>query len=210
VPSRWSRKEQVVEYLSGLNEYLDAHYKESVFDAAAREGLLWEMHTHSQGIIRARITQVLVYDLKLDTGSGKDEVLPKIQIKCLYPESIADSIKPLLAVDRKVRDLELAPHLSPRYRHHVKNKTLFPLMKEKSVLIFTLLGGEIIKGIVAGFTRYDITTHMKRGIPITLLRHAIYDIRDKRGRCYLKSSQETLQDWKKSSLYIQEEAESTS
>ncbi len=192
-----------MEYLSGLSEYLEAHYSESMFDAAAREGLPWEMHTHSLGIIRARITKVLTYDLRLDTGSSKDEVLPKIQIKCLYPERAADSVKPLLAVDRKVRDLEFSPHLSPRYRHHVKNKTLFPLMKEKSVLFFTLLGGEIIKGIVAGFTRYDITILLKRAIPLTLLRHAIYDLRDKRGRCYLKSSQENLQDWKKSSLYVE-------
>jgi len=196
-----------VEYLSGLKEYLDAHYNESVFDAAALEGLPWEMHTHSQGIIRARIIQLLTYDLRVDTGSGKDEVLPKIQIKCLYPESLADSVKPLVGLDGKVKNLELAPHLSPRYRHHVKNKTLFPLMKEKTVLFFTLLGGEIIKGIVAGFTRYDITAHMRNALPITLLRHAIYDVRDKRGRCYLKSSQEKLQDWKKSSLYVSEDAQ---
>jgi hypothetical protein len=196
-------------YLSGLNEYLDAHYSESVFDTAAKEGRLWEMHLHSQWIIKARITEVLTYDLELDTGSSKDEVLPKVQIKCLYPESIADSAKPLVGMNRKVKDLELAPHLSPRYRNHVKNKTLFPLMKDKGVLFFTLLGGEIIKGIVAGFTRYEITAHMKGGIPITLLRHAIYDIRDKKGRCYLKSSQEKFQDWKKSRLYVQEGTELT-
>jgi hypothetical protein len=199
-----------MEYLSGLNEYLDTHYNESVFDTAAKEGRPWEMHLHSQGIIRARITEVLTYDLKLDTGSSRDEVLPKIQVKCLYPETVADSVKLLLGVDGKVKDLELPPHLSPRYRSHVKNKTLFPLMKDKSVLFFTLLGGEIIKGIVAGFTRYEITVHMKKGIPITLLRHAIHDVRDKRGRCYLKSSQETLQDWKKSGLYVGQETQMTS
>jgi hypothetical protein len=64
------------------------------------------------------------------------------------------------------------------------------------------LEGDIIRGLVDAFTRYDITVHLKGGIPVSLLRHRVYDLRDKKGRCYLKTFQETHRDWKKSGLYV--------
>ena len=75
-------------------------------------------------------------------------------------------------------------------------------MHEKKVVFFTLLEGEIIRGIIADFSRYDITVNLKGGIPVTILRPAVYDIRDKEGRCFLKSLQETKRDWEKSGLYV--------
>jgi hypothetical protein len=81
----------------------------------------------------------------------------------------------------------LEPIVSPKERHHIKNKTLFPLMQDREVLFFTLLEGEIIRGLVAAFSRYDLTVSLKGGIPVTVLRHSILDVRDKKGRCYLKT-----------------------
>jgi hypothetical protein len=96
----------------------------------------------------------------------------------------------------------LEPIISPKKRYHIKNKSIFPLMKERAVLFFTLIEGEIIKGIVAGFSRYEITVNLKGGIPVTILRHGIYDLRNKKGRCFLKSFQETNRDWEKNPLFI--------
>ncbi|MBW2094855.1 MAG: hypothetical protein JRI80_08195 [Deltaproteobacteria bacterium] len=194
-------------YLVGLHEYLEEHYHESVFDQAVLNGQQWEIHAHPHRILQARILETVTYDITVDTGKAEREILPKIQIKFLYPAELAGSVKPLLKQDNKVEALNIGPHFSPRYRHHVKNKTLFPLMKERTVLFFTLLEGEILKGIVASFNRYEITVHMKGGLPVTVLRHSIHDIRDKRGQCYLKKSQEKREDWKKSSLYVSEDAQ---
>ena len=194
-------------YLIGLNEYLDAHYHESVFDQAVLNDQRWEIHAQPHRILQARIVETVTYDVTVDTGQAEKEILPKVQIKFLYPLELADSVKSLVKQDSKVEALHLGPHFSPRYRHHVKNKSLFPLMKEKTVLFFTLLEGEVIKGIVAGFNRYEVTVHVKGGLPVTLLRHSIHNIRDKKGRCYLKTSQEKREDWKKSGLYVSQEAE---
>ena len=94
--------------------------------------------------------------------------------------------------------------LAPGKRYHVKNKTLFPLMKEKKVVFMTLLEGEIVRGIIAGFSRYEITVNLKGGIPVTVLRHSIYDLRDKKGRCFLKSFQDKHKDWEKSGLWTEQ------
>jgi hypothetical protein len=52
-------------------------------------------------------------------------------------------------------------------------------MKDKQVLFFTLLEGEIIRGIIADFSQYDITINLKGGLPVVILRHSIDDARIK-------------------------------
>ena len=95
-----------------------------------------------------------------------------------------------IRTDKNIKEKQLEPIVSPGKRNHVKNKTLFPLMREKTLLFFTTLEGDVLGGIVGGFTRYEIQILGKREIPVTLLRHAIYDLRDKRKKCYLKKAVE--------------------
>ena len=187
--------------LSGLKEYIDELYNISIFDQALASNQLWELHLHNHRIIKAKITKNLRYDLKIIIHGAGDKEMPKTDVKLIYPEDRAETVKPLIKSDEKVRGLGLEPIISPGNRHHIKNKSLFPLMKEKPVLFFTLLEGEVVKGIVAGFSRYEITVSLKGGIPVTILRHSIYDLREKKGRCLLKSFQETRRDWEKSPLF---------
>lgn len=62
--------------------------------------------------------------------------------------------------------------------------------------------GEVLRGLVSAFSRYEITVDLKGGIPVVLLRHAVYDLRDKAGRCLLKSVQDARRDWQKSSCWV--------
>ena len=189
-------------HLLGLQEYLNEAYHISIFDQALGSQQLWELHIHNHRIIRVEFIENLTYDVKVNVVGAGDEVIPKTDVKLLYPEDLAGSVTPLLITDKKVKDLGLEPILSPRKRYHIKNKSLFPLLKEKQVVFFTLLEGEIIRGILVGFSRYEITVNLKGGLPVTILRHSIYDLRDKKGRCFLKSFQETCRDWEKSLLFV--------
>jgi hypothetical protein len=190
-------------YLLGLQEYLDEHYGHSVFDQVLNSKKPWEFHVHGHRVIGATVLENLRYDVKLQTEGGQEEeVLPKVQVKCLYTVELADSIRGFIKTDDKVKALGLEPIFSPHKRYFVKNKSLFPLMKEKEVVFFTLLEGEIIRGIITGFTRYDITVNLKGGKPVTILRHSVYDLRNKKGRCFLKHFQEQHRDWEKSPLSV--------
>lgn len=190
-------------HLLGLQEYLHENYRRSVFDEALASEEQWELHLHKQRIIKASIIENLTYDLKVKGDEVREDLIPKTDIKFVYPEKLSGAVTPALSVDKKVRNLALEPIIAPGERYHVKNKSLFPLMKERRVLFFTLLEGEVVRGIVAGFTRYEITIHLKGGTPVTILRHSMYDIRDKKGRCFLKSFQEKTRDWEKSDLYVE-------
>lgn len=191
-------------YLKGLQEYMDKNYPLSCFDLAAESGQYLAFHLHGDRIMRASILENLTYDLRCGSERGMEETIPKVHVKMLYSVDHSDRIQPLIKTDKKVKGLALEPIFSPRKRYFIKNKSLFPLMKEKEVLYFTLLEGEILRGIIADFNRYEVTMNLKGGLPVTVMRHSIYDLRNKKGRCFMKSRQEELRDWEKSSLFVSE------
>ena len=57
-------------------------------------------------------------------------------------------------------------------------------------LFFTLLGGNVLRGIITGFSRYEINLSMKGGIPVVIMRHAVFDVKDKKDRSFLKKEVE--------------------
>jgi len=189
-------------FLSGFQEYLKEGYGTSVFDQARDSKTPWEFHLHGHRIIRAETHKNLIYDLKIKNADTHESVLSKTDVKFFYPLEISKKVRSLLKTDTQVVKAALEPIIAPALRHHIKNKSLFPLMKERKVASFTLLEGEIIKGLITGFNRYEITCSLKGGLPVSILRHAIYDLRDKKGRSFLKSFQKTRRDWKKSALYV--------
>jgi hypothetical protein len=191
-------------YLVGLKEYLGEFYNKSIFEQVVDSREPWEFHLHGRRTIKGRALENLTYDIKVETEAQKEQVLPKVEIKLLYPAHRDESVQPLIKINEQVLKLGLGPILSPRQRYFVKNKSLFPLMKDQEVVFFTLLEGELIRGIIAGFNRYEITVSLKGGIPITILRHSIYDLKNKKGRCFLKSFQEEHRDWEKSHLFVSE------
>ena len=177
--------------IDGLKQYLEDNYAKSVFDVALNSASPWVYHVHGGKIVHAKLARHSAYDIELSVQGHAQEPFKKTSIKLLYPESIAQAAVKLIKIDPKVQDRNLEPIISPKDRHHIKNKTLYPLMQQREVLFFTLLEGEIIRGIVSAFSRYDLTVSLKGGLPVVVLRHSVLDVRDKKGRCYLKSSIET-------------------
>ncbi len=181
---------------------MNRNYGASIFDAACKSNRPWEFHLHGRRIIRAKISSNLVYDLKIKTDDVKESVLSKTDVKLLYPADLSEKVRPLIKVDATVEKLDLEPIITPSQRHHVKNKSLYPLLKERQVVFFTLLEGEIIKGLITDFSRYEIVCSLKGGLPVTILRHAVLRLRNKKNRSFLKSFQEKHKDWEKSDLYV--------
>jgi hypothetical protein len=191
-----------MQHLVGFRDYLNASYERSVFEQALVMQNRWQCHLHTRRLARLSVTANLIYDVQVKVEGEGPEDLPKLYVKLLYPATCAAEVAPLIKFDPRVRAQGLKPSLSPAARHHVKNKSLFVLMKDRDVVFFTLLEGEIVRGIITDFSRYDITVSVKGGLPVVLLRHSIYDLRNKRGRCYLKSFQDTHRDWQKSALFV--------
>jgi len=191
-------------FLTGLREYLEAHYEQSHFGEIRHSGEPHFFRIHEVGGVTGEVMEDRTYEVLVRKDSGEEETIHKTSIQYFFPAEHREKIQKLVKKDSKVEALGLEPIIPARPRHHIKNKTLFPLMDEKTVVFFTMLEGDVLRGIISGFNRYEILLLLKGGLPVTLLRHAVYDLRDKKGRCYLKSTQETLRDWHKSALYVSE------
>jgi len=189
-------------FLAGLNDYLAKNYGHSTFEEAAGVATLYSLHLHGRTILQAKITANKTYAIVVTTPDGSQQELQKIQIKMLHPAEHTDEIQTQILIDESVQSQGLNPVVSARQRHHIKNKNLFPLMREQEPLIVTLLEGEILQGIIQSFSRYEITLGLQSGEQVVILRHALLDIHNKQRCCFLKSSQQSLRDWTKSGLYI--------
>jgi hypothetical protein len=196
------KKGKAMGHIDGLRSYLKTAYSISVFDQALETKELWTMHLHGQRVVQASVVENKQYELVIDIAGQGPEEIHKLQVKCLYPVGYTDAFAKMLKIDKKIQALGLEPIYAPAERYNIKNKTLFPLMQERQVVFCTLMEGELIRGIVGEFSRYDLTIHAKGGLPVTLLRHGIYDMRNKQGRCMLKSFQQQHRDWVKSAFFV--------
>lgn len=186
--------------LQGFTEYKKEHYEHSSFAALekTKEETLFLLHGHNS--VKGTLARQSTYDLHIEGPDG-EMVVPKVEVKAHLPSAFAESAGSLIKTDKQVAAMALGPIHAPAHRFFIKNKTLYPLIRERQVVLITLLEGEVIKGLVDYFSRYDVGVLMKGGVSITILRHAVYDVRDKKGRCYLKAFQKEAMDWKRSELY---------
>lgn len=186
--------------LQGFSDYKKEHYDFSCFDTLETSGETTRFLLHGKKSLTGTLVRQSAYDIHVNGDDG-EVVIPKVEVKCHFPDASAAVLTKLIKTDKKVAALGLGPIHAPAHRYFIKNKTLYPLFKERQVMFLTLLEGEVVKGLVGDFSRYDIEMRMKGGVALTVLRHAVYDIRDKKGRCYLKSFQKQAKDWQRSELF---------
>ena len=176
--------------LAGLDDYLKAHQKDSVFAQEAGRGTSWCLFLHGDERKTGKIQSDQTYEIDLVTEEGVVERVHKVKVKILCEASREKEVLARLRTDEAVKRASEGPHFGPRYRHHIKNKTLYPLMSRKEVLFFTMLEGEVLRGVISGFSRFEISLLMKGGVPAVILRHAVLDVRDKKGQSYSKEAVE--------------------
>ncbi|MCF8104034.1 MAG: hypothetical protein K9K64_01000 [Desulfohalobiaceae bacterium] len=192
-----------MKYLNGLKEYLDAHYEQAVLDQARASGREWVFHLHGDRSVVSADFQNERYELIFGKSGPRPESVHKTEVKFFYPQEQAEAVAKSLKLGKTVRAKGLGPLYYSKDRCFVKNKSLYPLMLDREVVLVTLLEGEILRGLISGFNRYEISLHLKGGVPVTLLRHAIFAFVNKKGRSFLKKDQERLKDWQKSAYFIE-------
>ncbi len=191
--------------LRGFKEYLADNDHRSHLEEARLSGGELVFHLHGQRVVTAVIASNETYGLTLSPRDGPDLALHKTDLKFFHDLEFADRVPSLLKSDAKVRFLGLEPKVSASGRHFVKNKSLYPLMLDREVVFLTLLEGEVIRGVLDGFNRYELTVKLKGGTPVTVMRHAIHELKNKKGRSFLKSVQQRQKAWKESWLWVTED-----
>ena len=189
-------------YLAGLKEYLDTNYDRFALEQAYAHGTWHVFHLHGRRILPARVIDRQTYEATLEDNQGIRHPVHKTEIKYFHSLEEALEIAEKIKVDRQVPSQNLEPMYYTKGRHFIKNKSLYPLMLDREVLFFTLLEGEILRGVIQSFNRFEIQISLKGGLRVTILRHAIYEAKNKKGRSFLKSVQDKHKEWKRSEYFI--------
>jgi hypothetical protein len=170
-----------------LGLYKKDNYTSFALDSACQAGTQIHLRLHGDEDLLGKIIAINPYDLLFELVGGEQRQIIKLHIKYFYLPEHVGQVKKFIKKDESIVQKGFQPIQPCVMRNHVKNKVLYPLQKNKEVLFFSTLDGDLIRGIVGGFNRYEILILMKGGTPLHLLRHAIFNVCDKDGKnSYLK------------------------
>ncbi len=192
-------------YLRGLTEYLKRNYDRDIFKEFKFKNTLLHFHLVGHQELTRKIRKSVTFDVDLMDRNKQVQRYPKLHIKFYYPAKFQEAVKPLIDVNPDIVAKNIQPIRHIRERYHIKNKTLYPLMMERQAVVITLLEGDVLRGFIDDFTRYEIFLKFHDDLRIVVLRHAILRVEDFHGRNMLKDFQDEVKDWKKSSLWVEEE-----
>ncbi len=201
--------------LDGLNEYKSTGQPPSIFDELAASSEQTVFHCCNGFDLVGTVANNATYELTFTPENAVNEQenisMAKVEILCVYKPADREKFSAQTKIKQDTTPTNpAAPLIKNVDRHHIKNKTLYPLMKERQVMRLTLLDGTILAGLATGFNKHEIRMSLKGGIAVTVLRHGVLSAETKAGRSLLKRDQEKFRDWKKSPLYMEQPAPTSS
>ena len=125
--------------------------------------------------VRGIIMRRMPYNLDL-LVNGERRRINKLDIKYCYKQAHEPKILPYIEVDESVKALNLGPEMDPSKRYQIDDKVLFQCYKERRPIILTLRGGEVIKGVIDWFSKYEIKIELPSKKSVICFRHAAYSL----------------------------------
>lgn len=158
-----------------MDEHRAAHRERSILEIARDQGTVLTLGLHGGRQVTGVIRETDAYHATVQPKAGEPEVVHKLQIKFVYP---ADDWKRVKKIQRKDKELSAAPRgpiERPQDRYTISDKRLFRYMDAGAAIDVTLLEGEIFRGTVAWFGRYEFGLEIKGG-EVTVFRHALQHV----------------------------------
>lgn len=109
----------------------------------------------------------------LPEGFDEPIELHKLQVKYAYRPTDWKQVRKALAFDKKLERRPRSPESRPQDRYSLSDKRLFQAMDSGVEVEATLVEGEIIRGTVRWFGRWEFAIEPKGGGEIVVFRHAL-------------------------------------
>ncbi len=130
---------------------------------------------HGQRVTAGRVTGVDRYEVVLDGKDGEERV-HKLQIKMLCASSdLRRARRQIKRAPKVPRTAEPVP--LPQDRYGCSDRRLFGYLDQETDVRVTLLEGERLRGTVTWLSRWEFGLQQRKGVEMTVFRHALADIR---------------------------------
>ncbi len=136
------------------------------------EGRELVLGLHGRTRIEGALIDVQPYTVTVRTGEGEREI-HKLHIHYVHEPSAWKVVRKGFKVDKKVAAEELQPIPLPQERYGCSDKRLFTYLDTGAEVTVCLLSGELFKGKVLWFSRYEFTIQTRKGAEVGIFRHAL-------------------------------------
>ncbi len=160
-----------------LEDHRTQFRNRSTLDEAQAAASPITLLVHGQRRISGKILLVDNYMVRVELEEGGTEDLHKLQVKAAFaPPDAYKKVRKTLKFDKALEKAPLPPVAKPQDRYTCSDKRLFRYMDEHIEVSATTLEGEVFKGQVQWFSRFEFGLHLKGDVDVTVFRHALHDL----------------------------------
>lgn len=163
---------------------MKAHREEnrlrSCLDEARDSGERIAIAIHGKDKIIGTVVEVAPYSVTLqpDEDGAEPRELHKLQLKYAWDPDDWKLVRKGTRTDKSRSRDPLPPIERPQDRYTCSDKRLFRYLDEEQQVQATLLEGDVLRGTLTWFGRYEFGMRLKSDVEVTVFRHALFDLTD--------------------------------
>lgn len=126
--------------------------------------------------VTGTVASVEAYMLHFQPRKGDPQELHKLRAKFAYEPSVWKALKKSARVDKRIAGQKREPAVRPQDRYSCSDKRLFGYMDDGEEVVVTTIEGDVLRGHVSWFSRYEFGLRLKGDAEVVIFRHALYDV----------------------------------
>lgn len=155
-----------------MQEHRDTHRVRSILEQEVPLSLL--LHGHRR--VTGKVLDVDAYMFRFQQEDGTVEEIHKLQVKAAFFPEAYKKVRKHLKYDKALEKAPRAPVTRPQDRYTCSDKRFFRYMDDHVDVTATTLEGEVFRGTVEWFSRFEFGLSLKGDATIIIFRHALYDL----------------------------------
>jgi sRNA-binding regulator protein Hfq len=126
---------------------------------------------------KVRIGAVEPYQVVVSVdGGGEPETLHKLKLIYAYAPGDWKAVRKGVRTDKKADRPVVSPAVRPQDRYTCSDKRLFSYLDTGAEIQASLLNGEVLRGKLTWFGRYEFGLRLRTEAELVVFRHALRDI----------------------------------
>ncbi|MEZ4316048.1 MAG: hypothetical protein R3F61_01020 [Myxococcota bacterium] len=155
-----------------LQEHRDANRDRTMLEPGNR----LTFGLHGRRVVTGVVGAATPYSFMLTPDEGEAEEIHKLQVKFAYAPEHWKRAKKAIRMDKVLSKTPREPIPRPQDRYGCSDKRLFSYVDRRDEIGVTLLEGEMIRGTVKWFSRYEIGLEVRGDVDIFVFRHALHEV----------------------------------
>lgn len=130
---------------------------------------------HGNRLLKGKVTQVDPYTFQFAEGDAEPTEIHKLEVKFSYDPADWKKVKKGVRQNKRQTERD-TPAVHPQDRYSCSDRRLFSYLDRGVEVVVTLLDGDILRGRVAWFGRYEFGLILRTEVEVTIFRHALKNL----------------------------------